>query len=123
MRPTPTEKVPMWVGGMNKAALRRAGQFGDGWTGAGTTFEQTVELLEELRVQRKRFGREKEPFDCLIPLTEPLPPEKMGRLIELGMTGTVSWPLSFQLPPNPTLEDKKAKLRELGETMIRPVNG
>ena len=47
----------------------------------------------------------------------------MQTLIELGMTGTVSWPLEYQMPPNPTLADKKAKLRELGETMIRPVNG
>ena len=123
MNPIPTERVPMWVGGMNKAALRRAAQFGDGWTGAGTTFEQTEELLLELRRQRERFGREKEPFDCLIPLTEELPPEQMARLIELGMTGTVSWPLQFQLPPGCTVKDKIDKLHELGETMIKPVNG
>ena len=123
MNPLPTEKVPMWVGGMNKAALRRAGQFGDGWTGAGTTFEQTLGLLTELRAQRERFGRLDEPFDCLVPLTEELPPEQMGQLIELGMTGTVSWPLEYQLPPGCTVEDKKAKIRELGETMIKPVNG
>ncbi|MFK7897680.1 MAG: TIGR03619 family F420-dependent LLM class oxidoreductase [Myxococcota bacterium] len=123
LNPLPTEKVPMWVGGMNKAALRRAAQFGDGWTGAGTSFDQTVELLTEIGTQRKRFNRENEPFDCLIPLTEELPPEKMGKLIELGMTGTVSWPLEYQLPPNPSLQDKKDKLRELGETMIKPVNG
>lgn len=123
IRPLPTEKVPMWVGGMNKAALRRAAQFGDGWTGAGTSFEQTLGILGELRTQRERFGRQDEPFDCLIPLTEELPPDQMGRLIEAGMTGTVSWPLEYQLPPGCTLQDKKDKLLELGETMIRPVNG
>ena len=123
MRPLPSEKIPMWVGGMNKAALRRAAQFGDGWTGAGTTFEQTLEILSELRAQRERFGRQNEPFDCLIPLTEELPPEQMGQLVEAGMTGTVSWPLEYQLPPNATLQDKKDKIRELGETMIKPVNG
>jgi probable F420-dependent oxidoreductase len=123
MNPIPTQKVPMWVGGMNKAALRRAAQFGDGWTGAGTGFEQTVDILTQLKAQRVRFGRENDPFDCLIPLTEQLPPEKMGQLIELGMTGTVSWPLEYQLPPGCTVEDKKAKIRELGETMIKPVNG
>ena len=123
MRPTPTEKVPMWVGGMNKAALRRAGQFCDGWTGAGTSFEETAALLTELRAQRERFGRLDEPFDCLVPLTEELPPEQMGQLVELGMTGTVSWPLEYQLPPNCTLADKLEKIAELGETMIAPVNG
>jgi probable F420-dependent oxidoreductase len=123
LNPIPTEKVPMWVGGMNPAALRRAGQYGDGWTGAGTTFEQTVEVLTELQKQRARFGREHEPFDCLIPLVEELAPERMQKLIELGMTGTVSWPLEYQLPPGADLQAKKDKLRELGETLIKPVNG
>ena len=113
----------MWVGGMNRAALRRAGQFGDGWTGAGSTFDQTVELLTELNDQRARFKRADVAFDCLIPLVEELAPEKIQRLIELGMTGTVSWPLDYQLPPGSTMQDKKDKLRELGETMIAPVNG
>jgi probable F420-dependent oxidoreductase len=123
MSPLPTKKVPMWVGGMNRAALRRAGQFGDGWTGAGSTFDQTVELLTELNNQRARFKRADEAFDCLVPLVEELAPEKMQRLIELGMTGTVSWPLEYQLPPNASMQDKKDKLRQLGEQMIKPVNG
>jgi probable F420-dependent oxidoreductase len=122
MSPLPTKKVPMWVGGMNPAALRRAGQFGDGWTGAGTTYEQTVELLSELKIQRARFKRSDEPFDCLVPLVEELPGDKMQRLIELGMTGTVSWPLEYQLQPGATMQDKKDKLRQLGDEMITPVN-
>ena len=122
LSPLPTQKVPMWVGGMNPAALRRAGQFGDGWTGAGSTFDQTVELLTEIASQRKRFNREGEPFDCLVPLVEEITPEKMQTLIELGMTGTVSWPLDYLLPPGSTMQDKKDKLRELGEVMIAPVN-
>ncbi len=123
LSPLPTEKVPIWAGGMNPAALRRAAQFCDGWTGAGTGFDQTVELLTELKRQRTRFGRENEPFDCLVPLAEELPAEKMQHLTELGMTGTVSWPLEYQLPPGASLRDKKDKIRQLGEEMIRPVNG
>ena len=98
----------MWVGGMNKAAIRRAAQFGDGWSGAGTTLEQTLSILTQLREQRIRFGRENEPFDCLIPLTEELPPAQMAQLVDMGMTGTVSWPLENQLPAGCTLDDKKA---------------
>lgn len=120
--PVPTKRVPMWVGGMNPAALRRAAQFGDGWTGAGTTFDETIALLTRLRAERTRFNRLDENFDCLVPLVEELPPEKIGELVELGMTGTVSWPLEYQLPPGSTMQDKKDKLRELGDTMIAPVN-
>ena len=123
INPVPSQPVPMWVGGMNKAALRRAGQFCDGWTGAGGSYEQTIALLTELRTQRERFDRLDQPFDCLVPLTQKPTPEEMARLIELGMTATVSWPLEYQLPPGASLEQKCEKLRELGETMIRPVNG
>ena len=123
IRPIPTEPVPMWVGGMNKAALRRAGQFAQGWTGAGGTFDESKALLTEVRAQRERFGRLDENFDCLVPLTGELSPDQMAELIGLGMTATVSWPLEYQLPPNASLEQKCDKLRELGETMIKPVNG
>ncbi|MEZ4330847.1 MAG: TIGR03619 family F420-dependent LLM class oxidoreductase [Myxococcota bacterium] len=123
INPIPSGKVPFWIGGMNAAALRRAGQYGDGWTGAGTTFEETIAILTELQRQRKKFGRDREPFDCMIPLTEQLPPDKMKRLFDLGLTATVSWPLSFQMAPGATMQQKKDKLRELGETMIAPVNG
>lgn len=118
MSPLPTESVPMWVGGMNPAALRRAGQFGDGWCGPGTNFEETARLLSELRRQRERFGRADRAFDCLVGLTEELAPEQTSQLVELGMTGRTSWPLESQLSPGCTLEDKKAKIRELGETLI-----
>jgi probable F420-dependent oxidoreductase len=123
MSPLPSEKVPMWVGGMNAAALRRAGQFGDGWTGAGSTFDEAVDLLTKLQDHRAHFGRQNESFDCLVPLVEEVPPEKMQELLDLGMTGTVSWPLDYQLPPGSTMQDKKDKLRALGETMIAPANG
>ncbi len=123
LSPTPSEPVPLWVGGMNEAALRRAGQFCDGWTGAGTSFQETLEILGQLRTQRERFGRLDRPFDCLIPLTQELPPDQMAQLIEMGMTGTVSWPLEFQMPPGATLTEKCAKLRQLGEELIKPVNG
>lgn len=123
MNPIPTKPVPFWIGGMNAAALRRAAQFGNGWTGAGTSFEETVAILTELQRLRKQFGRDREPFDCLIPLTEQLPPDKMKKLFELGFTGTVSWPLSFQMAPGATLQQKKDKIRELGEKLIDPVNG
>ena len=123
LNPIPTKKVPFWVGGMNAAALRRAAEWGDGWTGAGTSFDETVAILTELRRRRKECGRANEPFDCLIPLTEQLPPDKMKQLFDLGMTGTVSWPLSFQMAPGATLQQKKDKIRELGEKLIAPVNG
>lgn len=123
MNPVPSRKVPMWIGGMNPAALRRAAQYGDGWTGAGNTFEQAESLLLALAEQRRRFGREHEPFDCLIPLVESVPPEKLARLVDLGMTGTVHYPLSFLCPPEATLQQKLDVLRRFGEKVIQPSRG
>jgi probable F420-dependent oxidoreductase len=123
MNPVPTEKVPMWIGGMNKAAIRRAAQYGDGWTGAGNTFEQAESLLLAVAEQRKRFDRENDPFDCMIPLSEEVSNGQLSRLVELGMTATVNYPFTFLCPPDASVEDKKDVLRRYGDTVIRAANG
>lgn len=120
MNPVPTQKVPMWIGGTNKAALQRAARFGDGWTGPGNTYEQARSLLRAIAVERERFGRQDEPFDCLVPLVEPVAPDDMARLVELGMTGTVNYPFSFICPPDATVQDKMDALRRFGEKVIQP---
>ncbi len=123
MNPVPDRKVPMWIGGMNKAALRRAARYGDGWTGAGNTFEQAESLLIALREQRELAGRADEPFDCLIPLVERLPADRMSRLVELGMTATVNYPFTFICPPNATVKDKIDAIRRFGDEVIQPSRG
>lgn len=54
------------VGGESGAALRRAGQLGDGWIGMGHTFATASEQIDRLHAIRRAAGRDTEPFQiCL----------------------------------------------------------
>lgn len=46
------ERVPIWVGGSSKPALRRAAERGDGWIPQGTPREQMPEQIDYLRRHR-----------------------------------------------------------------------
>jgi probable F420-dependent oxidoreductase len=55
MRPRPRQaRLPIWVGGSSKPALRRAAERGDGWLPQGTPRAQMPEAIAYLREQRER---------------------------------------------------------------------
>lgn len=51
LKPTPLDRIPIWVGGSTPASCRRAVEYGDGWMPARITvktFGKRVEYLREL---------------------------------------------------------------------------
>jgi probable F420-dependent oxidoreductase len=118
MQPAPTRPVPIWMGGQNVAALRRAGQYGDGWSGSGQRYADAKVVLETIARHRREAGRSQLPFDAIVPFLEAPTAEQRAHLIELGMTGTVSYPFPYALGPNATLAQKLDHLRRYGETVI-----
>ncbi|MFO0687915.1 MAG: TIGR03619 family F420-dependent LLM class oxidoreductase [Myxococcota bacterium] len=118
MRPAPTRPVPIWMGGPNAAALRRAGRYADGWSGSGQRYEDAKGVLETLARHRREAGRSDAPFDVLIPFREQPTADQRARLIELGMTGTVSYPFPYSLGPTSTPAQRIDHLRRYGETVI-----
>ncbi len=85
--PKPVQKpaIPIEVGGASKAALRRAGQLGDGWIEIGA---REPGMLEEMisTVQRHRVeaGRENEPFEFTCGVGRRLDDAERAR--EMGVT-------------------------------------
>ncbi len=116
--PVPKRPIPIYIGGMSRAALRRAATLGDGWIGAGQTLEQAVATLAELIKMRSAAGRQREPFDAIVPLLDPLTPDVLSRLEEAGAGGTVSYPFVFELGPSSTLEAKRAYMERFAEQVI-----
>lgn len=53
--PKPEPMIPVWVGGMSDAALRRAVTLGDGWHGSRLTPEEAAPVVQRLRAQRPGF--------------------------------------------------------------------
>jgi probable F420-dependent oxidoreductase len=57
--PQPLQRpLPIWVGGMAEAALRRAVAMGDGWHGAGLGIDDVRPLVERLRRLADAAGRD-----------------------------------------------------------------
>jgi alkanesulfonate monooxygenase SsuD/methylene tetrahydromethanopterin reductase-like flavin-dependent oxidoreductase (luciferase family) len=123
MSPAPARPVPIWIGGLSRPALRRAARRGDGWIGTGQTPDQAAAYLEELARLRREAGREAEPFDALVPLTTPPDPDGLARLAERGMTGTVSYPFTYNVGARSSLDQKRAYLEGFAENVIRPMAG
>ena len=118
MQPRPSKPVPIWMGGQNKAALRRAGQLSDGWSGSGQTYDEGVEILTTIARIRREAGREDTPFEAIVPFVEEVTPEQVRHLIELGMTGTVSYPFPYTIGPDAKLSEKLDYLRRFGDDVI-----
>jgi probable F420-dependent oxidoreductase len=56
--PRPTAgRIPIWVGGISKRAVRRAVELGDGWHGTRMTPDQVAERLRWLNEIASRHGR------------------------------------------------------------------
>jgi probable F420-dependent oxidoreductase len=86
MAPTPKKRVPIYVGGTTKPALRRAARYGDGWNGTLHSMEEIKGIVADLSRQRREFGREKEPFDILLQCPEARTVDDIRRLEGLGVT-------------------------------------
>lgn len=58
IRPTPTARIPLVIGGRSDAALRRAARFGDGWIGIWISASRFAQAVGEVEQQAAGHGRE-----------------------------------------------------------------
>lgn len=118
MSPPPPAPVPIYVGGLSRAALRRAARLGDGWIGTGQTPEEAVRYVAELRALREAEGRGAEPFETIVPLLAPPDLALLRRLEERGVTATTVWPFSYTIGPTSTLTQKRDAMLRFAEQVI-----
>lgn len=68
MEPKPPQGggIPLWIGGGSKAALRRAGQVGDGWMASGMLGSQGADAIAEVKQVAEKAGRDPDAlgFQC-----------------------------------------------------------
>jgi probable F420-dependent oxidoreductase len=57
LKPTPTKRIPIWIGGGTAAACRRAVEVGDGWLPARITLATFASRIDYLRELCRRAGR------------------------------------------------------------------
>ena len=84
MSPGLKSRLPILIGGMSDAALKRAAR-NDGWAGAQHEMSELEELLPKLKEYRGELGRSLDDFDIGIGLYQPTD-ENINRCRELGVT-------------------------------------
>jgi probable F420-dependent oxidoreductase len=86
-QPKPIQKpgIPVEVGGSSKAALRRAGQLGDGWIEIGAkTPGALADMIATVMRHREEAGRTDRPFEVTCGLGRTL--DDVKRMQDLGVT-------------------------------------
>ncbi len=93
--PTPSEPIPLLVGGHADAALRRAVLRGDGWMHGGGQPEELDALLARIAEIRAAEGVADKPFEVHVISIDAYTPDGIKRLEDRGVTDVI---VGFRLP-------------------------
>ncbi|MGZ8763269.1 MAG: TIGR03619 family F420-dependent LLM class oxidoreductase [Acidimicrobiia bacterium] len=118
--PTPSEPIPILVGGHSDPALRRAARLGDGWIHAGGGGDELAVLLEKLAGYRAEAGRTNEPFEVHVVSLDAFTLDGVRRLEEAGVTDVVvgfRYPYTSE-PDIQPLAEKIDLLRRFADSVV-----
>lgn len=94
MNPPPPAPVPIYVGGMSDAAVRRAARH-DGWISDYVTLAQAAEVRQRIDEMRAAAGRADDDFAMMCSLKDAFDVEGFGRAAEVGVTDILTMPWAY----------------------------
>ena len=118
LSPAPRGKIPVYIGGANKLALKRTALYGDGWIGAGNLPEEVPAIMEELHRLRAAAGRDHLPFETMVGLMAPPERETFQAMEGTGMTSGLNMPFEYALGRGSSLDAKKRLMEDFAERVI-----
>lgn len=117
MLPAPTEPVPIAVGGLSEAALRRAAR-NDGWISDLHTVDELADICRRLHEYRKEYGREDRPFAVYGSAKDAWDLDGYRRLADAGVTHFVTMPWYFYAGPEADLAGKVDGIKRFADDVI-----
>lgn len=117
MLPAPTAPVPVIVGGVSEAALRRAAR-NDGWVSDLHTIEELAEIRKQIDVYRHEYGREEEPFAMYGSVKDAWDLDGYRRVADAGVTHLVTMPWYFYAGVDADLAGKIDGIRRFADDII-----
>lgn len=92
MSPTPTEPIPIYVGGISDFALRRAARLGDGWISDLQPRAELARQIGQINAYREEYGRADEPFEFICSCSDVRGVEGYQQLESDGVTCLLTMP-------------------------------
>jgi probable F420-dependent oxidoreductase len=106
MSPTPSEPIPIWVGGISPFALKRAAKIGDGWVSDLQSSEEITASIAEIQKLRQKENKSMDGFQVMASPNDAFMPEQYLELETKGVTHIMTMPWFFYHKPPFTLEQQ-----------------
>ena len=117
MLPAPTAPVPIVVGGISEAALRRAAR-NDGWVSDLHTIAELAEIRRTIDGYREEYGRSELPFSVYGSARDAWDMDGYRRLAEAGVTHLITMPWYFYAGADADLSGKLDGIKRFAEDII-----
>jgi len=118
MSPVPTAPIPIYGGGLSKAAFRRAARLLDGWIAVIHSTEELAAMIRELRRLRDEYGRGDRPFEIIGTANDAFGVDGYRRLEEIGVTTVLTLPWIFYGADPTSVVEKCDAVRRFGDDVI-----
>ena len=115
--PTPTQQVPIYVGGLSEPAFRRAAR-NDGWVSDMQTTEEFREIRAKLDAERAKIGRADTNFAMVGSCIDAFDYDGYRRLEEVGVTHLLTMPWVFYAGMTDDLQEKIDGIHRFADDII-----
>ncbi len=119
MEPTPTERVPVLVGGLSEVAFRRAARH-DGWVGDIYSTDEAIAHATRLADVRRELGADGD-FSVITALTDAFLPEHFERAAAGGVTDCWTMPWAYFHGTDCTLDQKLDGMARFAKDVLVPL--
>ena len=121
MEPTPTERIPIIVGGLSDVAFRRAARH-DGWVGDLYSIDEAIALAAKLADARRAIGADGD-FSVITALNDAFLPEHFERAEAGGVTDCWTMPWAYYHGLDASVDQKVDGMERFAKDVLVPLNG
>jgi probable F420-dependent oxidoreductase len=118
MSPAPTAPIPIYGGGLSKAAFRRAARLLDGWIAVIHSTDELRSMIAEIGRLRAEHGRADRPFEVIGTANDAFGIDGYRRLEEIGITTVLALPWIFYGADPTSIQEKCDAVRRFGDEVI-----
>ncbi|MCU1371802.1 MAG: rutA 1 [Ilumatobacteraceae bacterium] len=121
MTPAPPSEVPIYVGGLSDAALRRAAR-NDGWISDLISTEQAAGFRTAIDGHREELGRTGD-FSMIVSLNDAITLDQFRRAEDVGVTDLLTMPWAYHGGFEQDLQGKIDGMKRFWDEVGGPIGG